>query len=150
MSDNWVTLIPEDPNHIPDAVRHRRARNRFAEILPDADEIEIKVSSKIEFFDSGGNFECIRCPGCGSEIAMDWWKDRMDEDFGDWFKLATYATPCCGTKCTLHELLYDWPQGFGRFALEAMNPNIGELKDRYKRELEVILGSELRVIYRHY
>jgi hypothetical protein len=149
MSDNWITLIPEDPNHIPDAVRQRRARSRFAEIVPKADEIEIKVSNKIEFFDCGANFECVRCPACGSEIATDWWKDRMDEDCGDGFKLATYATPCCATKCTLHELAYDWPQGFGRFALETMNPNIGELTNRNQRELEGILGTKLRVIYRH-
>jgi hypothetical protein len=42
---------------------------------------------------------------------------------------------------------YEWPQGFGRFALDAMNPNIGELQDKYKREVEKILGTKLRVIY---
>jgi hypothetical protein len=30
-----------------------------------------------------------------------------------------------------------------------MNPNIGDLDDKYKSELEEILGSRLRVIYRH-
>jgi hypothetical protein len=63
--------------------------------------------------------------------------------------LATYATPCCGAICTLHELAYEWSQGFGRFALDAMNPNIGELEDRYKQEFEEILGTKLRVIYQH-
>jgi hypothetical protein len=49
----------------------------------------------------------------------------------------------------LHELGYDWPQGFGRFALDAMNPNIGELDDRLKTQFEKILGTKLRVIYQH-
>jgi hypothetical protein len=80
---------------------------------------------------------------------MAWWKERMDEDYDDGFKLATYAMPCCAARCTLHELVYEWPQGFGRFALQAMNPNIGKLDDRYKREFEEILGTELRVIYQH-
>jgi hypothetical protein len=148
MSDNWITLIPEDPRHVPEAERQRRARDRFAEFVPEAWEIEIKVSEK-EFFDCGENFDRVRCPACGSEISIDWWKDRLDEDCGDGFRLAFYKTPCCGTKCTLHELEYDWPQGFGRFALDAMNPNIGELADENKRELENILGTKLRVIYQH-
>jgi len=68
---------------------------------------------------------------------------------GDGFKLATYATPCCGKKHTLHELVYDWPQGFARFAVDAMNPDIGKLEERHKREFEIILGTKLRVIYQH-
>ncbi len=74
----------------------------------------------------------------------------MDEDYSDdGFKLAAYATPCCGKIGTLNELVYEWPQGFGRFALDAMNANIGKLEDRYKQEFENILGTKLRVIYRH-
>jgi len=149
MSDNWIALIPEDPRCVPDAAKQRRARDRFAEIAPESDEIEIKVSEKIEFFDCGANFERILCPLCHAEISVQWWQDRMEEDSDHGFKLATYATPCCGKKCTLHELVYDWPQGFGRFALDAMNPNIGKLEDQYKRELEKILGTKLRVIYQH-
>jgi hypothetical protein len=162
MSDNWIALIPEDPRFVPDAAKRQRARDRFAEIAPDADELEIKVTEKIEFFDCGANFERVLCASCGAGIPGDWWQDRMDEDSGvdgwqdrmdedsgDGFKLASYATPCCGKKCTLHELVYEWPQGFGRFALDAMNPNIGELEDKYKREFETILGTKLRVIYQH-
>ena len=47
------------------------------------------------------------------------------------------------------KLVYEWPQGFGRFALDAMNPNIGKLDNRYKEEIEGILGTKLRVIYQH-
>ena len=46
-------------------------------------------------------------------------------------------------------LVYEWPQGFGRFALDAMNPNIGKLKAMDRMELEEILGTKLRVIYQH-
>jgi hypothetical protein len=149
MSDNWIALIPEDPRFVPDVAKQRRARDRFAEIAPEAEEIEIKVSEKVEFFDCGSNFEHIRCRSCGTEIPVAWWQDQMDEDYDDGFKLAAYATPCCGKKSTLHELVYEWPQGFGRFALDALNPNIGKLDDKYKRELEEILGTKLRVIYQH-
>ena len=73
----------------------------------------------------------------------------MDQDFSDGFKLDMYATPCCGTRCTLTIAAYEWPLGFGRFALSAMNPNVGKLEERYKLELEEILGTKLRVIYQH-
>ena len=149
MSDNWIALIPEDPRFVPDASKQHLARDRFAEIAPDADEIEIKVSDKIQFFDCGANLERIGCPSCGAEIPVSWWQDRMDEDYVDGFKLASYPTPCCGTKSTLHDLVYEWRQGFARFALDAMNPKIGELKEEYKREFEEILGTKLRIIYQH-
>jgi hypothetical protein len=149
MSDNWIALIPEDPRFIPEAAKQSRARDRFAEIAPEADEIEVKVCQKVKFFDCGANFERILCPSCRSEIAVEWWQGRMDEDYADGFKLAFYATPCCGAKFTLHELVYEWPQGFGLFALDAMNPNVGRLEGRYQREFEEILGTKLRVIYQH-
>jgi len=63
------------------------------------------------------------------------------------FQLAAYATPCCKSAFTLNELIYKWPQGFARFALEALNPRIGKLEDRDKAELEKILDTKLRVIY---
>ena len=151
MSDNWIALVPEDPRFVPKASQRRRARDRFAEIAPDADEIEIKVSKTVHFFDCGANLERICCPSCGSEIPVDWWEERMEEDSDgeDGFKLASYAMPCCGKKYALHELAYEWPQGFGRFALDAMNPNIGKLDDKYQQEFEKILGTKLRVIYQH-
>ncbi len=149
VSDNWIALIPEDPNFIPEAGKQSRARDRFAEIAPDADEINIKVSDKVAFFDCGGNFERILCPHCRTEIPVAWWQDRMDEDYSNGFMLARYATPCCNTLHTLHELVYEWPQGFGRFALDARNPNIGKLEARYREEFEEILGTRVRVIYQH-
>ena len=149
MSDNWIALIPEDPWFVPDASRQARARDRFAELAPEADEIQIKVYQQVAFFDCGTNLERILCPSCGSEIPIDWWQDRMAEDFSDGFMLAKYATPCCQTPHTLHELVCEWPQGFGRFALDAMNPNVGRLEESFKKEFEEILGTNLRVIYQH-
>jgi len=149
MSDNWIALVPDDPQFVPDAAKQRRARERFAEIAPEADEIEIKVSESVVFFDCGENFERICCPVCGTEIPVAWWQERMDEDHDNGFKLAAYATPCCGKKTTLNELVYDWPQAFGRFAIDAMNSNMGKLDDVHKQEFEKILGTKLRVIYQH-
>jgi hypothetical protein len=149
MSDKWILLIPEDPHFVPGVAAQRRACDRLRQIVPDAFEVVAKVSEKVEFFDCGVNFERIVCPACAAEVPIDWWRDRMEEEYDGGYSLASYAMPCCKAQRTLHELVYEWPQGFGRFALEAFNPGIGELSDRDKYELEAILGTELREIYRH-
>ena len=73
----------------------------------------------------------------------------MDDDFDGGFKLAQYPAPCCNASVRPNELNYEWPQGFGRFALESMNRNIGKLDDEHKQVLETVLGTPLRVIYQH-
>src|SRR5947208_4666012 len=100
MSDNWIAVIPEDPLFVPDPAKQSRARDRFAEIAPDAQEISIELSDKVKFFDCGGNFERIVCPACGKEIPLDWWQDRMNQDYRDGFILAKYKTPCCKSPFT--------------------------------------------------
>jgi hypothetical protein len=50
---------------------------------------------------------------------------------------------------SLPDLLYDWPQGFARFSLEAMNPNIQDLTEAAEREFETIIGCSLRKIWQH-
>ena len=54
-----------------------------------------------------------------------------------------------GARKSLAELHYEWPQGFARFSLSAMNAGVGELSDEKKREFEQVLGCELMAIYRH-
>jgi hypothetical protein len=149
VSDHTISLIPEDPEFIPSRNAQERARDRMGEIAPQAEAIEIRVCPTIEFFDCGENFEQVLCPSCGSAIPNKWWQDRMNEYDEDGFRLARYPTPCCGSPHTLHELAYDGPQGFGRFALTALNPNIGTLERGHQDELERILGTKLRVIYQH-
>lgn len=152
MSDSWIVLIPADPYYIPDEEQCRRVRDRFEEIAPHNDGIEIKIGENIQFFDCAANFERIICPTCHKEISIDWWQDRLDDDaLGDGFKLAQYSTPCCNAKHNLNELIYDWHQGFARFALEVMNPdiaNLEEFSDRYKTEFEEILGTRICIICR--
>ena len=149
MSDNWIELVPEDPHFVPAQEKQSVARNRLTEIAPDADVVEIKVSDAVQFFDCGANFERILCPSCGAEVPDTWWQERMDEDYEQGFKLGSYTTPCCGAISTLHGLIYEWPQTFGRFALSARNPNIGILDDKHKGELEEILGTKLIIVYQH-
>ena len=150
MSDNWIALVPEDPGFVPPAETHQPAIAMFQEIAPEADEIEIKLTETIQFFDCGANFEKITCPKCEKELPIDWWQDRMDDDYeNNGFRLSEYSAPCCNESIRLDELRYDWPQAFARFGIDAMNPNIGELTDEQRTKFERILGTPLRTIYQH-
>lgn len=73
----------------------------------------------------------------------------MSEDYGDGFALRRYALPCCGAEQSLNELRYEWPQGFARFRLKAMNPDVGDLTGEQMREFEAMLGCRLQKILRH-
>ena len=149
MSDDWIALIPEDPHFVPNAQARDRALVRFAEIAPGSDAIEVIVADVVQFFDCGANLERIGCPACRSEVPFAWWQKRLEEDDRDGFLRAKYNMPCCSTQLSLDALIYHWPQGFAKFALNAMNPNIGKLTDAHRQELEAILGTRLRVIYQH-
>ena len=56
----------------------------------------------------------------------------------------------CGTAVSLNDLRYEWPAGFAKFVLEAMNPNVMDLPDEGFAELSRDLGTPLRKIWAHY
>lgn len=147
MSDTTIMLIPSDPYFVPDSEKQFTARKKLAEIAPDAEAFEIVLSESVQFFDCGSNFEKVFCPSCGMEIPATWWIERMNEDYKNGFQLNLYQPPCCKVATTLQNLVYDWAQCFGRFALVARNPNIGTLDETHHHELETLLGTKLIVIY---
>lgn len=151
MSEDWIILIPEKAGLVPPKDRQALARKRLGEMMPNADEIEIQLSEQMRFENCGGNFVSIQCPACGKVLEMDWWQEKMDADFGPEkdFKLAPIQLPCCRVMKTLHELHYEWQQGFARFSLSALNPNIGKVPEKFIETLEADLNCKLRCIYCH-
>ncbi len=150
MSDNWIILIPEDSLFVPTAASQQLAEDRLRRLAPHADEVRSQVSHSIKFHDCGVNLEKVSCPHCGCYINQGWWQDAMDQDFdGTGFKMHDQVLPCCGAKATLHGLKYYFQQGYGKYSLEAMNPDLGELTSSQAHDFEVILGCTLRVIYQH-
>ena len=65
------------------------------------------------------------------------------------FRMDAYALPCCWVRTSLDGLVYDFHQAFGRFALSARNPRIGELTSEQVAELAQALGCEVSVVYKH-
>lgn len=151
MSDNYIHIIPEQAGFVPEEARRQEAVSYFREIGPKADEITASVTTNLQFIDCGQNFEEIRCPSCKAVVQLKWWQEWMNEDFSkkDGFILRQRKMPCCGARSTLHELAYDWPQGFARCDIRAMNPNFGKLSATHRTRFETILGCPVRAIYGH-
>jgi hypothetical protein len=151
MSDHWIILIPEKAGWVPTKIREMLAQKKLSELLPEAGEIKMELSEEMRFEHCGSNFESVQCPACGEKLETKWWQKKMDDDFGPEknFKLAPIRLPCCGVKKTLHELHYEWQQGFAKFSLCVRNPNIGKMPEKFIEALETILNCKLRFIYRH-
>ncbi len=65
------------------------------------------------------------------------------------FRELDTITPCCASNVSLNDLVYEWPAGFARFSLEALNPNIRDLEGEVLRDLEAILSCQLKRIWAH-
>ena len=151
MSDNWVTVIPLRPDHMPNPIQISQGLKVLKDIATDADEITIIQYDAVMLFDCGANFEHIECPSCRSKLNSDWWGQTMSADYDEssGFKLMDYITPCCSTPTPMHKLDYYFHQAFGRFGLSAMNPNIGELSPSDIKKIKVALGCDVTVVYQH-
>jgi len=157
MSDNWIAVIPREPDYVPSPSQAEAALSFLKALAPDSDEVTFSTDDHIRFRDCGVNLESISCPFCGGDLDQDWWTERMAEDSGGdledfydrGFLLNAITLPCCGGPASLNQLVYSFNQGFSRFILEAMNPCIGRLHDEHVQRLSDLLGTPLRVIYQH-
>ena len=150
MSDDFIVVVPRDPMLVPTREAQRRVAEVLCRLAPNAEDSTAEASEDIQLFDCGENFERLSCPLCSADLSIDWWHERLDDDAkGDGFQLAPYKLPCCGGTATLNELIYDWPQAFGRFRWEVANPDIGALSDADKSALEAAAGFELVLIRQH-
>lgn len=150
MSDNWIIIIPGEPNYVPPRDAQERAVSLFKSFAPRADEIRMEVSDAIRFIDCGANFSAIFCPHCRKEVSIDWWQEAMKGEAEAGFPLNQRMLPCCAASATLHDLKYDWPQGFARFSLEVMNAGIGDLSPEQLTSLEQALECPIRKILQHF
>lgn len=150
MSDHFVTLVSVDPLYVPSPEQIQRAEALARSLFPQADAISPQLSDGIRLFDAGSNFESVTCPGCGATIELAWWQAAMDADFNEHgFRLQPQTMPCCTRPFALNQLNYDWPQAFGKFGLELMNPNVDTMPADAVAPIEAALGTSLNVIYAH-
>src|SRR5271169_1202748 len=148
MSDHWIQFVPADPTSQPTRDAAERAVRILRSYAPGADSVSAEFKEAIEFFHAGGNWSGVRCPRCDVD-AESWWFDAVDRAAETSFEDLAVTTPCCGTQTTLSDLHYPWPVAFGRFVLEAMNPNIGDTTTEQDRALSECLGMPLRKVFVH-
>lgn len=125
------------------------AEEFFKTLAPDADEILSEIDDTVQFRDCGGNLEFIRCPICATELSTEWWQNAMDAASDADFAPAPLDLLCGHAVASLNDLHYYFDQGFSRFELSAMNPNLGLLSPEHLARFEQILRCPLKVIYQH-
>lgn len=153
MSDHWIGIIPKNPNFVPSEAAIAQAEEYMAELAPGADNIATEIGDMIQFRDCGSNFESVRCPLCDIDLTeSDWWTDQMDDAYQEnsGFRLKPTSLPCGHEVTSLNDLKYEFEQGFSRFILDMMNPNIGPLDAEQIARLEAIFGCRIKVIYKHF
>lgn len=162
MSAHVLSIIPTDPFWVPGAEAAEAARAALARVYPGAREVGVYRHEDPVFVDQGENFESVRCPGCHSELPIEWWQERMDEAYNRRFRRdLTVRLLCCDRDSTLNDLIYIWPAGFARFGLFAVDyrraghgkPLVVDATSLDAIELEGIadvLGHQVKQILAHY
>ncbi len=148
MSDNWLRYVPTDPEYQPTRHQAEKAKALLSELLPRAEAISSKFSDSPIFVDPGANFSGVLCPVCNA-VADDWWGEAMSAAAETNFTSLAVQAPCCGSSTSLNEMHYLWPAAFGRYVLEAVNPNENGLARDQLAQLESMLGHSLREIRVH-
>jgi hypothetical protein len=115
-------------------------------LFPDAESVKSKFNGSIIFFDPGGNWSRVECPICEKD-AEGWWGEAMQVAGRSDFVELDIVAPCCGAKVSLNDLRYISPAGFGKFVLEATNPNSAELGNDELALLGDCSGTKLKRIW---
>jgi hypothetical protein len=150
VSDNYLRLIPTDAAWRPQAEAAQRAVATLSALVPNADAVEAKLYEEVTFIDQGANFEKLSCSACHAELAMDWWSEQMGHAGDASFTSLDVTTPCCGTKTSLNDLVYDWPAGSAYAELSVLNPQRGWLDEVELAKVATQLGHPLKQVMAHY
>ncbi|MBI5927607.1 MAG: hypothetical protein HY836_18625 [Aquabacterium sp.] len=148
MSDSFLFYVPTDPGFQPTPHSAEAAKALLSEYFPDAESVEAEFFDSPEFFDGASNWSGVTCHVCGAD-AGPWWTDAMEKAAASQFDTLTLTSPCCKNHISLNDLNYGWPTAFGRFALEAENPDSEGLPHEQLALLEATLGCTLKEIPAH-
>ncbi len=138
-----------------DAVAPIIDRLRLA--FPDAGDATVQRWETIQLVDNGANLDRVVCATCSDDV--DGWGELMDAAWdGEGFADLSIVTACCGTATTLDQLVYEWPLGFGRFALDVHEPGttwftphrpVPAEAVELLADLIALSGHRLGVVWRH-
>lgn len=147
MSDSSLKYVPKDPGFQPSRVADASATELLKEFLPQSDKVTSEFSENYEFFGPLGNWAGVRCHQCGADVET-WFGDAVPKALEK--GVLEVTTPCCGATVSLNELTFGWNAAFGKYSLEAMNPNVEKLTEKQLKELSGRVGSPLTEIQVHF
>ncbi|MEU8218257.1 hypothetical protein AB0C47_21130 [Micromonospora taraxaci] len=156
VSDLYIRLIPTNPDWQP---THEAATGAGAYVAslfsgPDdaVEEVEYKFYDRVTLIDAGENTSQITCSRCGRDVSLDWLGDLVRGNGSPSFDHLDVTVPCCGAVVPLNGLHYDWPIGFARFEVSAMNPTRAqyELDTEELARVGDLLGHPVAQILAHY
>lgn len=148
MSDSYLRYVPTIPTFQTQKSSAKAAEGLLGSYFPNADSIAAGFLENVEFIDAGSNWSGVHCPLCGADVE-DWWSEVMATAAEARFEDLKVSAPCCKGSTSLNLLRYVWPVAFGRFVLEAENPNSKGLTPRQLRALEEVLGCKLQEVATH-
>ncbi len=149
MSDNILKFFPKDPLFTPSKAQTDDIRKFLISKFGKRHEWTIFESNEVAFIDQGGNFDFLNCPHCQQAIDIDWWQEKMEIAYQTKFEVLEIITPCCNTKSSLNDLIYDFPAGFAKFSIELFNPpdiEVIEIKTILSSILETPINSTWALI----
>lgn len=146
MSDSILRFVPADPSWQPSPADARKAVALLRSFVPEADDVKQEFEAEVRFYDPGQNWSGVECSACRAD-AEPWWGDAMETAFAYGLTSLWLEAPCCGTTISLNDLRYVSPAAFGRFALEALNPNIRDTTEEQDRRIAECLGTHVRKIW---
>lgn len=146
MSDTFFRYVPVDRHFQPTQANADAASAYLASVLQTF--VTQTFHDDIIFIDAGENWDGVSCPICGTDLEVEWWSDSMSEAHNSHFALLDVVVPCCGAQTSLDKLRYSFPVAFGRFELEADNPNCYTLTESPEQfaQLEKLLGCDLQEV----
>ncbi len=148
MGENWVVVMPRDAYAVPDQLTQRRLEHLLRTELAGAEEFTVATSQNPVFEHPGENWNGVRCPNCATEIDDDWFDGRVSFGPEGMDDLDT-VTPCCGAPTTFNDLDFVSAAGFGRFRIEARDPDWDWDDRRLLATVEEAMGAPARVIFVH-
>ena len=150
MSDNWITLIPTQPNYVPATMAIDEAEAMLRKHYHSDEPIAGEVSPRAKFHNPLANLESVSCPYCNSDLTDTFfaWCDELADEEGE-LEAVDVEVPCCGRTASLNNLKFEMPAGFSRFSISLMNPNVFEISPPHVEELQKILGATLRQVFIH-
>jgi hypothetical protein len=149
MSDHILMFIPADPEWQPTKEDAEAAASFLRSIVATDSEVTYSFTDEIVFHHPAANWSGVECSICGTD-AEDWFFDAVNDFAIQAHKNLSTITPCCEKRLSLNDMKFIWPAAFGRFSLQAINPNIGSTNAIQEKQLADTLRSPLRKVHAHW